>query len=72
MAFAVSRDNRIVEEVAKINCADDGRVILLLARCLPHIVPNVILAKREVRLTELDFFITHTIGYYAVFCVYRN
>ena len=52
LTFVVSPDNRIVNEVAKINCADEGRVILLLGRCLPHIVPNVILAKREVRNTH--------------------
>ena len=48
LAFTASPDNRIVSEVSKINDADDGRVVLMLGRCLPHIVPNVILAKREV------------------------
>ncbi|ESO82885.1 hypothetical protein LOTGIDRAFT_108770 [Lottia gigantea] len=47
VAFHVSNDNRITQEVCKINNIDDEGVIRLLARCLPHIVPNVLLAKRE-------------------------
>ena len=40
-------DTRIGLEVVKL--ADPGvDVIQLLGRCLPHVVPNVILAKREV------------------------
>ena len=40
-------DSRIGLEVVKLS--DPGvDVIQLLARCLPHVVPNVILAKREV------------------------
>ncbi|XP_038050849.1 RAB11-binding protein RELCH-like [Patiria miniata] len=37
---------RLREEVSRI--ADDGAgVVQMLARCLPHIVPNVLIAKRE-------------------------
>ena len=40
-------DSRIGLEIAKLS--DSQRdVVQLVARCLPHIVPNVILAKREV------------------------
>ena len=41
-------DSRIGLEIAKLS--DSNRdLVQLVARCLPHIVPNVILAKREVR-----------------------
>ncbi|XP_067136954.1 RAB11-binding protein RELCH homolog [Centruroides vittatus] len=39
-------DNRLASEVAEIIDSSDN-VVLMLARCLPHIVPNVLLAKRE-------------------------
>ncbi|XP_071958266.1 RAB11-binding protein RELCH homolog isoform X2 [Antedon mediterranea] len=39
-------EGRLAEEVSKIARNDEG-VVLMLARCLPHIVPNVLLAKRE-------------------------
>lgn len=39
-------DNRLAVEVEKITETDDA-VIEILGRCLPYIVPNVILAKRE-------------------------
>ena len=41
-------DSRIGLEVAKLSDPDLD-VIRLFARCLPYVVPNVILAKREVR-----------------------
>ena len=34
-------------QISKLNDADES-VTTVLARCLPYIVPNVILAKREV------------------------
>ena len=37
-----------VLKVCKLSNADEN-VVLILARCLPHIVPNVLLNKREVR-----------------------
>lgn len=40
------QDNRLASEVAEIIDSSDN-VVLMLARCLPHIVPNVLLAKRE-------------------------
>ncbi len=43
-----SSDLRLREEVSKIPSDTDG-VVEMLARCLPYIVPNVLLAKREVR-----------------------
>lgn len=46
-AFYTPHDNRIVNEVTAVRDNDD--VIPMLARCLPHIVPNVLLNKREVR-----------------------
>ncbi|CAH1269897.1 KIAA1468 [Branchiostoma lanceolatum] len=39
-------DNRLGSEVSKIAGSGEG-VVMMLARCLPHIVPNVLLAKRE-------------------------
>lgn len=47
VCFHVSKDNRIVHEVSQIIGADRDHIITMLARCLPHIVPNVLLAKRE-------------------------
>ncbi|CAL1537768.1 unnamed protein product, partial [Lymnaea stagnalis] len=47
VAFHVSQDNRIVSEMSKISHSDVHGVVKMLARCLPHIVPNVLLAKRE-------------------------
>ncbi|XP_059148848.1 RAB11-binding protein RELCH-like isoform X1 [Physella acuta] len=47
VAFHVSLDNRIVSEMSKINHSDVHGVVKMLGRCLPHIVPNVLLAKRE-------------------------
>ncbi|KAM6350309.1 RAB11-binding protein RELCH isoform 4-T5 [Podargus strigoides] len=42
----MSADSRLGSEVSRI--ADGERsVMLMLGRCLPHIVPNVLLAKRE-------------------------
>ncbi|KAJ7374863.1 hypothetical protein OS493_005216 [Desmophyllum pertusum] len=39
-------ENRLSNEVCKLSNADEN-VVLILARCLPHIVPNVLLNKRE-------------------------
>ncbi|KAK3085392.1 hypothetical protein FSP39_002678 [Pinctada imbricata] len=47
VCFHVSKDNRIVDEVSKIVDSSKDNVVLMLGRCLPHIVPNVLLAKRE-------------------------
>lgn len=44
----VKTDSRIGVEVAKLSDPELD-IVQLLGRCLPHIVPNVILAKREVR-----------------------
>lgn len=38
---------RYLLKVCKLSNADEN-VVLILARCLPHIVPNVLLNKREV------------------------
>ena len=46
--FQLKTDSRIGLEVSKLTDPDVDPV-QLLGRCLPHIVPNVILAKREVR-----------------------
>ncbi|KAK2149703.1 hypothetical protein LSH36_441g01057 [Paralvinella palmiformis] len=45
-SLPVSNDNRIVSEICHMTENED-KVILILGRCLPNIVPNVILAKRE-------------------------
>jgi len=48
--FHVLPDNRIFDEVshiAELNEDAVGEIIPLLARCLPHIVPSVLLAARE-------------------------
>ena len=45
--FHLKTDSRIGLEVSKLTDPDVDAV-QLLGRCLPHIVPNVILAKREV------------------------
>lgn len=37
----------LVLKVCKLSNADEN-VVLIVARCLPHIVPNVLLNKREV------------------------
>ncbi|KAL4235190.1 hypothetical protein ACF0H5_006828 [Mactra antiquata] len=47
VCFDVQKDNRIVMEVSQITDTDKQKVVLMLGRCLPHIVPNVLLAKRE-------------------------
>ncbi|KAK6185475.1 hypothetical protein SNE40_007698 [Patella caerulea] len=47
VAFHVSHDNRIAAEVSKIGHSGGESVVTMLGRCLPHIVPNVLLAKRE-------------------------
>ncbi|XP_022335472.2 RAB11-binding protein RELCH homolog isoform X2 [Crassostrea virginica] len=47
VCFHVSKDNRIVHEVSQIIGADRDHIVTMLGRCLPHIVPNVLLAKRE-------------------------
>ncbi|TNM96220.1 hypothetical protein fugu_015881 [Takifugu bimaculatus] len=39
-------DSRLGAEVSRIADSEDS-VMLMLGRCLPHIVPNVLLAKRE-------------------------
>lgn len=46
-------DSRIGVEVTKLSDPDLD-VVQLLGRCLPHIVPNVNLAKREVRWSRLQ------------------
>ncbi|XP_052816582.1 RAB11-binding protein RELCH homolog isoform X2 [Mya arenaria] len=47
VCFNVPTDNRIIAEVSKITGTDQQKVVMMLGRCLPHIVPNVLLAKRE-------------------------
>ncbi|XP_071176146.1 RAB11-binding protein RELCH homolog [Mytilus edulis] len=47
VCFHVSKDNRLINEVSQIVGSDTDTVVLMLSRCLPHIVPNVLLAKRE-------------------------
>ncbi|XP_069469768.1 RAB11-binding protein RELCH isoform X3 [Ambystoma mexicanum] len=42
----MSADSRLGSEVSRIADSEQG-VMLMLGRCLPHIVPNVLLAKRE-------------------------
>lgn len=41
------RKCRLLFQVSRIADSEDS-VMLMLGRCLPHIVPNVLLAKREV------------------------
>ncbi|KAK2870008.1 hypothetical protein Q8A67_024400 [Cirrhinus molitorella] len=42
----MSADSRLGSEVSRIADSEQS-VMLMLGRCLPHIVPNVLLAKRE-------------------------
>ncbi|XP_043850333.1 RAB11-binding protein RELCH isoform X2 [Dromiciops gliroides] len=42
----MSADSRLGSEVSRI-ADSEKNVMLMLGRCLPHIVPNVLLAKRE-------------------------
>ncbi|XP_051970060.1 RAB11-binding protein RELCH homolog isoform X1 [Xyrauchen texanus] len=42
----MSADSRLGSEVSRI-AESEQSVMLMLGRCLPHIVPNVLLAKRE-------------------------
>ncbi|KAJ8406908.1 hypothetical protein AAFF_G00291840 [Aldrovandia affinis] len=48
----MSADSRLGSEVSRIADSEDS-VMLMLGRCLPHIVPNVLLAKRERMVTHL-------------------
>ena len=54
--------NPVVFQVSRI-ADSEASVMLMLGRCLPHIVPNVLLAKREVRpreaLSPLDHPVVH-------------
>ncbi|KAJ7408741.1 hypothetical protein WISP_118830 [Willisornis vidua] len=43
----MSADSRLGSEVSRIADSEKS-VMLMLGRCLPHIVPNVLLAKREI------------------------
>ncbi|XP_068160054.1 RAB11-binding protein RELCH homolog isoform X2 [Antennarius striatus] len=45
-------DSRLGAEVSRIAGSEES-VMLMLGRCLPHIVPNVLLAKRERMVTHL-------------------
>lgn len=47
--YSAPVDNRLSIEVSEIVDSSE-KVVIMLARCLPHIVPNVILSKRDVRL----------------------
>ncbi|EDO33912.1 predicted protein, partial [Nematostella vectensis] len=42
----INLDNRLAGEVSQL-CETSDDLVLILARCLPHIVPNVLLNKRE-------------------------
>ncbi|CAL1295701.1 unnamed protein product [Larinioides sclopetarius] len=42
----IDEDNRLIGEIADIVNSQET-VVTVLARCLPHIVPNILLAKRE-------------------------
>uniref|UniRef100_A0A8C5PSV8 LisH domain and HEAT repeat-containing protein KIAA1468 n=1 Tax=Leptobrachium leishanense TaxID=445787 RepID=A0A8C5PSV8_9ANUR len=48
----MSADSRLGSEVSRISDSENG-VLLMLGRCLPHIVPNVLLAKRERLIVHL-------------------
>ncbi|XP_078543885.1 RAB11-binding protein RELCH isoform X2 [Lissotriton helveticus] len=48
----MSADSRLGSEVSRIADSEQG-VMLMLGRCLPHIVPNVLLAKRERMVSHL-------------------
>nr|XP_033790886.1 RAB11-binding protein RELCH isoform X3 [Geotrypetes seraphini] len=53
LAFCrMSADSRLGSEVSRIADSEKG-VMLMLGRCLPHIVPNVLLAKREKMVLHL-------------------
>ncbi|XP_070841754.1 RAB11-binding protein RELCH homolog isoform X5 [Chaetodon trifascialis] len=45
-------DSRLGAEVSRISDSEES-VMLMLGRCLPHIVPNVLLAKRERMVAHL-------------------
>ncbi|KAM6977484.1 RAB11-binding protein RELCH homolog isoform 6-T6 [Aplochiton taeniatus] len=48
----MSSDSRLGAEVSRIADSEES-VTLMLGRCLPHIVPNVLLAKRERMVAHL-------------------
>ncbi|KAG7455425.1 hypothetical protein MATL_G00256690 [Megalops atlanticus] len=48
----MSADSRLGSEVSRIADSEES-LMLMLGRCLPHIVPNVLLAKRERMVTHL-------------------
>ena len=43
----ISSESRILSEVSKVFDSSHEEVVLMLGRCLPHIVPNILLAKRN-------------------------
>ncbi|KAL8571755.1 hypothetical protein ACOMHN_051122 [Nucella lapillus] len=46
-AFHINQENRIVSEMSRLPKSDGVETVAMLARCLPHIVPHVLLGKRE-------------------------
>uniref|UniRef100_A0A3B3S7K5 RAB11 binding and LisH domain, coiled-coil and HEAT repeat containing n=1 Tax=Paramormyrops kingsleyae TaxID=1676925 RepID=A0A3B3S7K5_9TELE len=48
----LSTDSRLGSEVSRIADSEES-LLLMLGRCLPHIVPNVLLAKRERMVVHL-------------------
>lgn len=50
-----SSESPSLSQVSRIADSEES-VMLMLGRCLPHIVPNVLLAKREVRPRLLLLF----------------
>ncbi|XP_042901909.1 RAB11-binding protein RELCH homolog [Parasteatoda tepidariorum] len=42
----IAQDNRLISEVTGIGSTEES-VVTVLSRCLPHVVPNILLAKRE-------------------------
>ncbi|XP_067935732.1 RAB11-binding protein RELCH homolog isoform X2 [Watersipora subatra] len=47
MSYHIPSDNRIAQQVSKIDGNSSDTIVDMIAQCLPHIVPNVLLAKRE-------------------------
>lgn len=58
---------KIALQVSRIADSEKS-VMLMLGRCLPHIVPNVLLAKREVRNVGI-FVQFHTIFIHLELCI---
>lgn len=60
MPSRTTGETRLVDEVSHMSSSLDS-LVEMLARCLPHITPNVLLAKREVGFSLMNLFSSNLI-----------